>query len=63
MYPDATVFPSFIQVIFGIGFPVALQWNVALSPSVTVLSTGFVTKLGPTETKTKWDLSYLKSLQ
>jgi len=49
--PDATVLPSFIHFIFGVGFPVALQWKVALADSSTVWSAGVVVKLGATETK------------
>ena len=52
-----TVFPSLIHVIFGAGFPVAEQRNVAMAPSVSVWSTGVVTKLGETVT-TKTILSY-----
>ena len=47
--PLATVFPSLIHVIFGVGFPVALQWNVAVSDSITVWSVGVVDRLGATE--------------
>ena len=49
--PLATVFSSLIHVIFGVGFPVALQWNVAVSDSITVWSAGVVVKLGGTEKK------------
>ena len=47
--PLATVFPSLIHVIFGVGLPVALQWNVAMSDSIFVWSAGVVVKLGATE--------------
>ena len=46
--PKATVIPSLIHVIFGAGFPVAVQWRVVSSPSLTVWSTGFEVKLGGT---------------
>ena len=41
-----TVFPSLVHVIFGVGFPVALQWNITVAPSVMVLSLGLEIKLG-----------------
>jgi len=43
--------PSFTHFIFGVGFPVALQWNVAVADSSTVWLAGVVIKLGATETK------------
>ena len=46
--PSVRVLPSFDQVIVGDGFPEALQWNVALVPSITVWSSGVVIKLGST---------------
>ena len=49
--PWPTVSPSLIHVIFGAGFPEALQWNVAVADSSTVWSAGVVIKLGATETK------------
>lgn len=49
--PNATALPSFTHFIFGVGFPVALQWNVAVADSSTVWSAGVVIKLGATETK------------
>lgn len=47
--PSATTSPSFSHVICGVGFPVALQWNVALAPSITLWSSGVVIRLGGTE--------------
>ena len=47
--PSATTTPSFFHVICGVGFPVALQWNVALAPSITLWSSGVVIRLGGTE--------------
>jgi len=44
----ATVRPSLIHFIVGVGFPEASQWNVARSPSTTVLLAGLVIKLGET---------------
>ena len=46
--PDPTVFPFTLHVIFGIGLPVAVQWNDAVAPSMMVWSTGVVTKLDET---------------
>ena len=46
--PVATDFPSLIHVIFGVGFPVAEQWNVALEDSKIVWSVGLVVILGTT---------------
>jgi len=48
--PEATASPSLIQLIFGTGFPTALQWNVTLAASRTVWSLGLVIKLGETTT-------------
>ena len=47
--PSSTTSPSFFHVICGVGFPVALQWNVALDPSITLWSSGVVIRLGGTE--------------
>ena len=44
--PRDTVVPSLIHTIFGFGLPVALQVNVTSSASTTVLSEGFMEKLG-----------------
>ena len=49
VFPEASIFPSFVQVILGIGFPLAAQWNITSSPSMTVWSDGSVVK--PDETK------------
>ena len=46
--PVTTVFPSLIHFIVGVGFPVASQWNIAWSASITVLLAGLVIKLGET---------------
>ena len=46
--PVATVFPFLIQVIFGVGLPVATHWNVASSSSSMVRLLGRVVKLGAT---------------
>lgn len=46
--PLATVFPSLVHVIFGVGFPMALQWNVAVAPSMMVWSIGSVVSVGET---------------
>ena len=35
-------------VIFGVGLPVALQWNVTVALSIMVWSFGFEDKLGAT---------------
>ena len=43
-----TVLPSFVHVIFGTGLPLALQWNVAIVPSITALPVGCVVMLGGT---------------
>ena len=48
--PEATASPSLTQLIFGTGFPMALQWKVTLAASRTVLSLGVVVKLGETKT-------------
>lgn len=50
VFPLATVSPSLFHVIFGVGFPVALQWKVAMPDSSTVWSVGAVVILGATET-------------
>ena len=47
--PLATVSPSFVHAIFGIGLPVASQSSVTVAPSITVLLNGFVIKVGETE--------------
>lgn len=52
--PVATVLPSFIQIIFGTGLPVAMQWNVTSSDSFTVLLTALTVKLGGTNKKQSW---------
>ena len=49
VFPLATVLPSLIHFISGVGFPVALQWNVAVADSSTIWSAGVVIKLGATE--------------
>ena len=49
--PLPTVFPSLIHVILGVGFPMAAQWNIVSSSSLTVWLIGIVVKLGGTETK------------
>ena len=49
VFPEARIFPSFVQVILGVGFPLAAQWNITSSPSMTVWSDGSVVK--PDETK------------
>ena len=49
--PVATVFPSLIHVIFGVGFPVAVHWNLTSSVSSTVKLLGRVVKLGATTRK------------
>lgn len=49
VFPEASIFPSFVQVILGVGFPLAAQWNITSSPSMTVWSDGSVVK--PDETK------------
>ena len=46
--PWPIVVPSFSQVIFGVGFPVAEQLNVTVLDSITVWFVGFVIKLGAT---------------
>ena len=46
--PWATVFPSFIHVISGVGLPEAEQWNLASLSSRTVRSLGVAVKLGGT---------------
>ena len=46
--PLATVFPSFIHVMFGSGFPVAAQWKITCSLSMMVLLDGLADKLGGT---------------
>ena len=46
MSPSATVFPSLVHVIFGVGFPVAAHWKVSMSPSTTILSGGLRIILG-----------------
>ena len=43
-----TICPSFVQVIFGVGFPVAAQCKVATTPSTTVWSAGLLVQLGET---------------
>ena len=53
MFPDPTVFPSLIHVIFGVGFPMAVQWNVTVAPSMMVWSAGVFFKLGGTAKKEK----------
>ena len=50
-FPLPTVFPSLIHVICGAGFPVAAQWNIVWSSSLTVWLIGTVIKLGGTEIK------------
>ena len=49
MVPLPTVFPSLVHVITGTGLPIAAQWNVVSSASVTVRSLGNFVKLGGTE--------------
>ena len=46
MSPEATVIPSFIHDTSGVGFPVALQWNVAMWPSMTVWKVELTVQLG-----------------
>ena len=46
--PWATVFPSLIHVIFGVGLPVALHCNLSSSFSTIIWSDGLVDKLGGT---------------
>ena len=46
LFPVSTVFPSFIHVIFGVGFPVAVQWKVTSWFSMIISSAGLVIKLG-----------------
>ena len=41
-----TVVPSLVHVICGVGFPVAVHRNTALSVSMTVWFDGFVVSLG-----------------
>ena len=50
MFPVATVFPSFVHRYLAVGFPVALQWNVAMAPSMTVILEGTVNNLGASKT-------------
>lgn len=49
--PLATVFPSFVHVMFGLGLPVASQTSVTVAPSTTVLLDGLVVKVGETGKK------------
>ena len=49
--PLATVFPSFVHVMFGLGLPVASQTSVTVAPSTTVLLDGLVVKVGETAKK------------
>ena len=60
--PSATELPSFIHVIVGVGFPVAVQRKVTFIPSTTVWLLGLAVKLGGTETmdksKTEWAISH-----
>ena len=46
--PKATVFPSFVHAIFGVGLPVASQSSATVAPSTTVLLNGLVIKVGET---------------
>ena len=48
MFPDPTPLPSFVHVMFGVGFPVALHWNVTVVPSRTVWFEGSVVNIGGT---------------
>lgn len=48
MFPDPTPLPSFVHVMFGVGFPVALHWNVTVVPSRTVWFEGSVINIGGT---------------
>ena len=48
VFPWVTVFPLLIQAIFGTGFPMALQLNVARPPSSTVWFVGRTVMLGAT---------------
>ena len=51
--PLPTTRSSLVQVIAGAGIPDAEQWNVAVSPSVTVWFVGNVVRTGATATKNK----------
>ena len=58
--PWPIVVPSFSQVIFGVGFPVAEQLNVTVSDSITVWFVGFVIKLGATAKLQNIELIFVK---
>ena len=49
--PLATVFPSFVHAIFGLGLPVASQTSATVAPSTTVLLNGLVINVGETAKK------------
>lgn len=46
---ELTFFPFFIQVILGLGSPVAWHTNEATPPEIPVWSSGDLTKLGKPE--------------
>ena len=49
MFPSPSILSSVVHVIFGVGFPVALHWNVTVVFSMTVWLEGLVVKLVSTE--------------
>ena len=49
MFPSPSILSSLVHVIFGVGFPVALQWNVTVVFSMTIWLEGLVVKLVSTE--------------
>lgn len=61
--PVATVWPSFIHVIVGVGFPAAEQRRVALWPSAIVKFVGVTVKAGGTvaENKRSWYINTLET--
>ena len=49
MFPSPSILSSLVHVIFGVGSPVALQWNVTVEFSMTIWLEGLVVKLVSTE--------------
>ena len=60
VFPVLRVDPSLTHVMFGVGLPLAVQRNVTLSFSITVLSAGSVVKLGGTVVKLNTKIAPVK---